>query len=189
MNKLYRLLVCTVCIFLLSYSGAYAITDEEIITSAVSVLNVYGYQKNIDILNGNNYTNRKVRIEFKDLSELDYSYRNFFAITANDDCGNLYILINKNLRNSDEKALACLILHESIHCKNNLKDSFEEEIFAHSQEVILYNKILQDDKGIGHKTEDILIKRLNKLKSLYENNSLNSYIMGNANYINYLQKR
>lgn len=162
-------------------------SEEQKINSALEVLRKYGYEKNLEILNGNNYTHNPVKIIFKDLSEVNFAYSKFYAISANDDStGNLYILINDNLRNTNIKALACLILHESNHCKYNKSDTVSEEMKAHTDEVMLYNRILDDDEGLQDKTDDRLIIRLNKLKKIYDA-AIRGYITNNTNYANYLK--
>lgn len=160
--------------------------DEQKIDSAIEIIEDYGFKENIDILEGENYTKKPVKIIFKDLSEVNFSYAKFYAITANDDSGDLYILINNDLRYSDVKALACLILHESTHCKENKADSVLEEMKAHTLEVMLYNRILDDDEGLQDKTDDRLIIRLNKLKKIYDD-AIRSYITSNTSYVNYLK--
>lgn len=162
-------------------------SEEQKINSALEVLRKYGYEKNLEILNGNNYTHNPVKIIFKDLSEVNFAYSKFYAISANDDSmGNLYILINDNLRNTNIKALACLILHESNHCRYNKPCNVSEELQSHLLEVMLYNKILEDDENLQSKTEDRLILRLNKLKKIYDD-AIRSYITSNTSYVNYLK--
>lgn len=93
-------------------------SNQSKINEALGILKEYGYEKNLEILNGNNYTHKPVQIIFKDLSEVNFSYSKFYAISANDSStGELYILINSDLINSDVRSLACLILHESHHCQ------------------------------------------------------------------------
>lgn len=161
-------------------------SHDQKINSALEILEQYGYEKNIAILQGDNYTHKPVIIIFKDLSEVNFSYSKFYAITATDDKEDLYILININLRNSNVKALACLILHESNHCKYNKSDTVSEEMKAHTDEVMLYNRILDDDEGLQDKTDDRLIIRLNKLKKIYDD-AIRSYITSNTSYVNYLK--
>lgn len=161
-------------------------TDQQKIDSSIEIIKSYGFNKNIATLQGDNYTKKPVSIIFKNLADVDFAYAKFYAITANDDKGDLYILLNDNLRNSDVKALACLILHESNHCKKNVPDSVSEELMAHTQEVMLYIRILSDDENLQYKAEDRLIVRLNKLKKIYDD-AIKAYITNNSNYVNYLK--
>ncbi len=57
-------------------------SDQQKISSAVDILKIYGYQKNVDILDGRNYTKKPVSIVFKNLTDVDFSYTKFYAITA-----------------------------------------------------------------------------------------------------------
>lgn len=176
------------CIFILQIQCALASDfEQQKISSAVGIIKTYGYKENIAILEGQNYTKKPVHIMFKDLSEVDFKYAKFYAITATDNNGDLYILINNDLRYSDIKALACLILHESTHCKENKSDSVSEEMYAHTQEVMLYNRILNEDESLQNRTSDRLIVRLNKLKKIYDD-AIRAYINNNSNYVNYLKQ-
>lgn len=161
-------------------------SDQQKINSAIEIIKQYAFENNIAVLQGNNYTHKPVNIVFKDLSEVNFTYSKFYAISATDDNDDLYILINNDLKNSDTKALACLILHESNHCKRNTVDSISEEMTAHTQEVMLYNRILEDDEDLSNKTDDRLIVRLNKLKKIYDD-AIKAYITDNLSYVNYLK--
>lgn len=190
-KKFNRVMFCSICAFLISFYSiafckeAYS-TDQQKINSAIEIIKSYGFEKNIAILLGDNYTHKPVSIIFKDLSEVNFSYSKFYAITATENNGDLFILINNNLRNSDAKALACLILHESNHCKKNVADSVEEEAVAHTQETMLYLRILSDDEELQYKTDDRLVARLNKLKKIYDD-AIKAYITSNTSYVNYLK--
>lgn len=176
------------CIFIFQIQCALASDfEQQKINSAVEIVKNYGYKENIAILEGQNYTKKPVHILFKDLSEVDFAYAKFYAITATDDYGDLYILINNDLKHSDVKALACLILHESTHCRENKADSVSEEMYAHTQEVMLYNRILNEDESLQNLTGNRLIVRLNKLKKIYDD-AIRAYIISNTNYVNYLKQ-
>lgn len=162
-------------------------SNQQKINSAIEIIKDYGYKENIAILEGDNYTKKPVKIIFKDLSEVDFSYAKFYAISATDDYGDLYILIDNDLRYSDTKALACLILHESTHCKENKADTVSEEMYAHTQEVMLYSRILNGDGSLQNRTGDRLVVRLNKLKKIYDD-AIRAYITNNTNYVNYLKQ-
>lgn len=187
-KKINNLILCTICVFVTQIaSPAWCNTpDQQKITSAVEIIKQYGFDKNVAVLQGDNYTHKPVKIIFKDLSEVNFSYSKFYAISA-DSTGDLYILINNDLKDSDVKALACLILHESNHCKKNAADSINEEMIAHTQEVMLYIRILEDDATLANKTDDRLVVRLNKLKKIYDD-AIKTYITGNTNYVNYLKE-
>lgn len=161
-------------------------SDQQKINSAVEILKSYGYQKNVDILDGQNYTKKPVSIVFKNLADVDFSYAKFYAITATDNDGDLYILINDDLKNSDARAIACLILHESNHCKINGSDSLAEEMTAHTQEITLYIRVLAEDESLKDKVNDRLVLRLNKLKKVYDD-AIRAYITNNTSYVNYLK--
>lgn len=185
LNNLFKIIL--ICLFLSSVALCKELgSDEQKINSAIEILKSYGYNESITIIEGGNYTKKPVRIIFKDLSELNFSYAKHYAITANDSNGDLYILINKDLKYSSVKALACLILHEVNHCKYNKPDSLSEEIFAHTQETMLYMRLLADDETLQNKENDRLITRLNKLKKIYDD-AIRLYLGNNSTYVNFLK--
>lgn len=190
-KKFNRVILCSIGAFLISFHSiafckeVYS-PDQQKINSAIEIIKSYGFEKNIAILQGDNYTKKPISIIFKDLSEVNFSYSKFYAITAIENNGDLFILINNNLRNSDVKALACLILHESNHCKQDKADSVDEEAIAHTLETMLYIRILSDNEELQYKTDDRLVIRLNKLKKIYDD-AIKAYINSNTNYVNYLK--
>lgn len=161
-------------------------TDQQKIDSAIQIIGQYGFKKNIAILQGNNYSHMPVKIIFKDLSELDFTYAKHYAISATDNNGDLYILINNLLKNSDVRVLACLILHESNHCKENKPDSVVEEILSHEQEIFLYMSLLNEDATLKDLINDKLVVRENRLKKLFDD-AIQNYLSGNTTYVNYLK--
>lgn len=185
LNNFFKIIL--ICLFLSSVALCKELnSDEQKINSAMEIIKQYGYEKNIAILQGDNYTHKSVKIIFYDLSLIDMSYSRHYAITSTDDREDLYILINENLRTSDIKALACLIVHESNHCKDNKPDSVSQEMFAHTQETMLYMRLLLDDENLQSLENDRLINRLNKLKKIYDN-AIRNYISSNTTYIKHLK--
>lgn len=186
-RRINRIIFCAFCIFVMQANPAVAYdSDQQKINSSIEILKSYGYQKNVDVLDGKNYTKKPVSIVFKNLADVDFTYAKFYAITATDNDGALYILINDDLKNSDARALACLILHESNHCKVKGSDSLAEEMMAHIQEVTLYIRILAEDESLKDKVNDRLVLRLNKLKKIYDD-AIKAYITNNTSYVNYLK--
>jgi hypothetical protein len=184
-KKINKLILCIVCITQL-HSVAWCNPADQQIDAAVLIIKKYGYNRNIEALEGNNYTHKPVKIIFKDLTELDFTYSKHYAVSATDNNGNLYILINDNLKNSDVRLLACLILHESCHMGQG-KDSVSEEVQAHAAEEALYRAILlNEDKNLQFQTVDRLVIRENHLKEIVDN-SIKAYISGNTTYVNYLK--
>ena len=185
MIKFARIILLIICLFINSTAFCKELNSDQRIDSAIQIIKEHGYTKNIAILQGDNYTHKPVTIIFHDLSEVNFSYAKFYAISSNDNNGDLYILINQDLQNSDPKALACLILHESVHCQKNVADSAEQETLAHQKETMLYLQLLDEDESLQYKTNDRLILRLNKFKKLYDE-AIMSYLSNNESYVNYL---
>lgn len=180
--------IILICVLLSScgYCKEVNLLDQEKkIDIALNIIKENGFKADIAVLQGENYTHKQVKIIFKDLTEIDFSYAKFYAITATDNYGDLFILINNNLHNSNSKCLACLILHELTHCKKNIPDSLDEEITAHQKETMLYIKLLEEDESLQFNS-DRLTQRLIKLKRLYDS-TLKAYISNNTAYVNYLK--
>jgi hypothetical protein len=186
-SKISKLILCSIYIFIFQVHSVFAYNaDQQKIEAAIEIIKNYGYKENVATLKGKNYTYKPVKIIFKDLTEINFAYSKFFAVTVTNDDGDLYILINNNLQNSDVRVLACLILHESNHCKENSLDSVTEEVNAHEQETALYLHLLEDDRNLQYKVEDRLIIRENRLKKIFDD-ALMSYISSNTSYVNYLK--
>lgn len=161
-------------------------TDQQKIDSAIQIIKQKSiFNSNIEILQGKNYTHKPVKLLFKDLSEIDFSFSKHYAITATDEHGDLYILINNSLKGCDVRVLACLILHESNHCKENKPDSVAEEILSHEQEFFLYTSLLNEDVTLKDLINDRLVVRENRLKKLFDD-AIQNYLSGNETYVNYL---
>lgn len=186
LNNLFKVII--IFIFLNSVALCKELdTDQQKIDSAIEIIKKYGYEKNIAILQGNNYTHKPVSIIFKDLSELDFTYAKHYALSATDNKGDLYILVNNNLRNSDVRVIACLLLHESFHNQYNNPDSVTEEATAHMAELTLYNTILiNEEENLQYKVDDRLVARENKLREMVLN-SMKAYVTSNTAYVNYLK--
>ena len=128
-----------ILIILLTVSNSCrAETTDAKLLQAIDIISSYGYSKEVKILKSSN-----VKVKFTPLYELDYSYKNHYAITCSSDSDNYtYILIDSRLKKCDVKMLACLLLHESVHASSKLiKADLQEEYTAHTLERELYLKI------------------------------------------------
>lgn len=171
MMKIFKTILIVTCLLINTSAFAKEIkaNDKKTIRAAISILRHYGYKENIAILKGKNYTQKPIGIVFKDLSTVNSSYKESYAVTVkNVKTGDLSIYISDDLKNSDVRAIACLLLHESVHCKSNNSNSVEEEMEAHTQEVMLYRRMLKDDSALENKKNDRLISKLNYFKGLYD---------------------
>ena len=131
----------------------------------------------------NRLNTHKVRIMFYDLSLMDYSYANDYAVSSTDDNGNNYILINEKFQSAPKEAIASLIAHESVHVLPQA--TLDEEVRATTKEaqtwLQLRNRVSDNASSNG------LVKRENKLALMYQTstkatNLIKDSIEGNQFY-------
>lgn len=154
------------------------ITDSQKINSAIHIMRRYGYKKDATILT----KYKHVKIVFKDLSEVILSYSQANAITIkNLNTGEVTVYINKDLRDSSDVGIACLLVHESQHVASSTTDTLSQEIQAVSKEMEFYLVVLNKDPSIQNRIEDRLIRRLNSIKDGYDL-IIKTYITQNSSY-------
>jgi len=156
------------------------ITDEykvtgknELIYVALDMLKGTNGEFSRKAILGYNLSQKPVKIEFKDLSDLNQAYANFDAIGWKKG-KRLYIYINPKHEDAPPGALAALLAHEALH--QDEYNSLSEETYAWTMEaavwcemVRLYPESDQPDKP--------LVQRENILKKLFEKGcNSNKYI-------------
>lgn len=126
---------------------------------------------------GDNLTGKPIKIEFKDLSEINPSYANFDAVGWKRK-ESLYIYINPKHKNAPPAALAALLSHEALH--QDEYNSLSEETYAWTMEATVWYEMLQKYPELSNVNEP-LVKRENILKQLFEKgNYTNKYIKKNV---------
>ena len=122
---------------------------------------------------GYNVTQYPIKIEFKDLSEIDEAYATFDAIGWKKK-GKLYIFINPKHEYAPPGALAALLAHEALH--QDEYNSLSEETYAWTMEATVWNEIVKLYPE-SNDLESSLVTRENILKQLLEKgNYTNKYI-------------
>lgn len=121
---------------------------------------------------------KQVKIMFYDLTMIDYSYANHYAVASTDENGENFILINSKFQNSPKEAIACLIAHESVHVLPQA--TMAEEIQATTVEAQTWLKVRANVTD----TNDKLVQREMKLADNYEadNNRIAQAIASNSFY-------
>lgn len=122
---------------------------------------------------GNNLTGRPIKIEFKDLGEINRTYANYDALGWKRG-KKLYIYINQKHNTSPAIALAALLSHESLH--QDEYNSLAEETYAWTMEAAVWCELLElyPDYKLGL---DSLVQRENTLKKIFERgNHTNKYV-------------
>lgn len=154
-------------------------SDDYKVQSALEVLNKIGSE---DVFARLDKTQSKIM--FYDLTMIDYSYANHYAVASTDENGENFILINSKFQNSPKEAIACLIAHESVHVLPQA--TMAEEVQATTVEAQTWLKV----GGNVTNTNDKLVQREMKLASNYQadNNRIAQAIASNSFYQTQLAK-
>ncbi len=157
-----KLLVVLMFIMFLGFNQAQAAnvsnySDDVKVQAALEVLNKIG---STDVFARLDKTQSKIM--FYDLTMIDYSYANHYAVASTDENGENYILINSKFQNSPKEAIACLIAHESVHVLPQA--TMAEEIQATTVEVQTWLKVCDSVTN----TNDKLVQREMKLADNYQ---------------------
>lgn len=122
---------------------------------------------------GYNLTQYPIKIEFKDLSELNESYATHDAVGWKKK-GKLYIYINPKHSSAPPAALAALLAHEALH--QDEYNSLSEETYAWTMEGTVWCEMLKRFPE-SNNVESSLVTRENIIKQLLEKgNYTNKYI-------------
>ena len=148
-------------------------SDDYKVQAALTVLEKIGSNDVFTRLDKN-----QVKIMFYDLTMIDYSYANHYAVASTDENGENFILINSKFKNSPKEAIACLIAHESVHVLPQA--TMAEEVQATTVEAQTWLKVRANVTN----TNDKLVQREMKLADNYEadNNKIAQAIASNSFY-------
>ncbi len=148
-------------------------SDDYKVQAALTVLENIGSNDVFTRLDKN-----QVKIMFYDLTMIDYSYANHYAVASTDENGENFILINSKFQNSPKEAIACLIAHESVHVLPQA--TMAEEIQATTVEAQTWLKVRANVTD----TNDKLVQREMKLADNYEadNNRIAQAIASSSFY-------
>ena len=113
---------------------------------------------------GYNLTQKPIKIEFKDLSELNEAYSSFDAVGWKKK-NKLFIYINPKHEYAPPAALAALLAHEALH--QDEYNSLSEETYAWTMEANVWNEMLKMFPE-SNNLESSLVTRENILKQLLE---------------------
>ena len=149
------------------------VSDEQIFHVALDMLKGTSGDFSRKAILGYNITQYPVKIQFKDLSEIDSAYSTFDAIGWKKK-GKLYIFINPKHQYAPPGALAALLAHEALH--QDEYNSLSEETYAWTMEATVWTEILKMYPE-SNDLESSLVTRENILKQLLEKgNYTNKYI-------------
>ena len=149
------------------------VSKEQIFHVALDMLKDTSGDFSRKAILGYNITQYPVKIEFRDLSEIDEAYKTFDAIGWKRK-GKLYIYINPKHQYAPPGALAALLAHEALH--QDEYNSLSEETYAWTMEATVWTEILKRYPE-SNDLESSLVTRENILKQLLEKgNYTNKYI-------------
>lgn len=134
---------------------------------------------------GNNLSGKPVRIEFRNLSEINAEYATFDALGWKKG-KKLYIYINTKHKNAPAGAIAALLAHEALH--QDEYNSLAEETYAWTMEAFVWNDILKLYPE-SNQEQYPLVVRENTLKRLlekgnYTNRYIKKAVLSNSGYKN-----
>lgn len=134
---------------------------------------------------GDNLTSKPIKIEFKNLAEINPAYTNFDALGWKKN-KKLYIYINKKHQDAPKEALAALLAHEAIH--QDELNSLNEETYAWTLEAAVWTQ-LSDNKPELQNISHPLVERENVIKKLFEKGNYTStyirkFVVSNKGYQN-----
>ena len=122
---------------------------------------------------GYNLTQKPIKIEFKDLAELNESYKSYDAVGWKKK-NRLYIYINPKHEYAPPGAIAALLAHEALH--QDEYNSLSEETYAWTMEANAWCEMLNRFPE-SNNLESSLVMRENVLKELLEKGGFtNKYI-------------
>ena len=160
-------------------------TQDTNVIEALELLKQTSGEYSRKAILGDNLTRRPIKIEFKNLSEINPAYANFDALGWKKS-GKLYIYINKKHQSAPKEALAALLAHEAIH--QDEFNSLNEETYAWTLEAAVWTQLSEDNlelQNISHP----LVERENVIKKLFKKGNYTSayirkFVISNKGYQN-----
>ncbi len=149
------------------------VSNEQLFHVALDMMKDTSGEFSRKAILGYNITQYPIKIEFRNLSEINESYASFDAVGWKKR-GKLYIYINPKHEYAPPGALAALLSHEALH--QDEYNSLSEETYAWTMEAVVWSEILKRYPE-SNNLESSLVTRENILKQLLEKgNFTNKYI-------------
>ncbi|MDD3238359.1 MAG: hypothetical protein PHV37_09725 [Candidatus Gastranaerophilales bacterium] len=156
------------------------VTKEDRIMEALEMMKGCLGDYSHNAIMGTNLTNKKMRIEFKNLNEIKPQYASFDALGWK-KAGRLYIYINEKHKDAPAPALAALLSHEALH--QDEFDSLAEETYAWTMEAAVWTQLSEKYPAAMEKAHP-LVYRENMLKRLFEKGDYTNKYIQKAVYSN-----
>lgn len=149
------------------------VSNEQIFHVALDMMKDSSADFSRKAILGFNLTQKPIKIEFKDLAELNENYSSYDAVGWKRK-NKLYIYINPKHESAPPAALAALLAHEALH--QDEYNSLSEETYAWTLEANVWCEMLKRFPE-ANDLESSLVMRENILKQLLEKgNFTNKYI-------------
>ena len=147
-----------------------SVSKELVVMAALDMLIGTNGEFSRNAILGNNLSQKPIKVEFKNLSEINPEYANFDALGWKKG-RSLYIYINAKHKDTPPGALAALLAHEALH--QDEYNSLAEETYAWTMEAAVWCDILdlypESDENLS-----ALVRRENNLKKMYEKGNYSS---------------
>ena len=162
------------------------VTKDGAVMQALELMqsvNIAKYSYNA--IMGNNLTEKPVKIEFKNISEINQAYASYDALGWKKK-NRLYIYINEKHRNSPPESIAALLAHEAIH--QDEYNSLNEETYAWTLEAAVWTQLTEENPAL-EKISHPLVERENVIKQLfvrgdYTSKYIYKFVVTNKGYQN-----
>ena len=149
------------------------VSDEQLFHVALDMMKDSSAEFSRKAILGYNLSQKPIKIEFRDLSELNNAYKSYDAVGWKKK-NKLYIYINPKHKYAPPGALAALLAHEALH--QDEYNSLSEETYAWTMEANVWCEMLNRFPE-SNNLESSLVMRENILKQLLEKgNYTNKYI-------------
>lgn len=167
------------------YKEYKSVSKDQIIYVALDMMKGTTADFSRKAILGYNLTQYPIKIEFRNLSEINSAYASFDAVGWKKR-GKLYIYINPKHENAPPAALAALLAHEALH--QDEYNSLSEETYAWTMEVTVWCEMLKRYPEANN-LESSLVARENILKQLlekggYTNKYIKKTVYSNSGYKN-----
>lgn len=134
----------------------------EVIEALEMLKNTAGEYSRKAIL-GENLSGKPIKIEFKNLAEINPQYANFDALGWKKG-GKLFIYINQKHSDAPKQAISALLAHEAIH--QDELNSLNEETYAWTLEAAVWTQLIEDYPAVARVSHP-LVERQNVIHRLF----------------------
>lgn len=159
------------------------VSKEDKIIGALEVMKggISDYSRSAIL--GENLTGKPVKIQFRNLAELNEAYADFDALGWKNK-NRLYIYINEKHKDAPKEALAAVLSHEAIH--QDELNSINEETYCWTLEAAVWTSLTEKNPTL-EKINHPLVERENTIKRMFiKGNYTDKYIrksvLSNAGY-------